>query len=369
MTGLRLLCSLPLLLLLTAVAGAQPVWVTGKPANAEFLKSVLQNRGWTEFPTNPLNPGQSWTNSQGQTVQNLEWQPPAPSLAALSDHPEKVHEPGGLFAGGLTAGRTLNFQYYHLGRLEGDSPGIDLVVSNTGSSPAQLYLRQGVGKPSKDYFSTGHTNNVQWLRAQSSGLGQVFTIPAGETVTVFRQNLPYDQVVSGLLGLTEMEGPPLQFAFAAHAFEGQALALDNMLSKEDVHSRGFYPAAVQKIERTYRVGQEPLQVAVGNVRQQTFSGVRELRGDYGVTYELTFHLVNPTAKPAKVQFVFNPRGGNATGTFLFADQLIEVPNTPAFQEKLLRTMEIPARGNIRVKMTTIPEGASSYPVRIVVKGS
>lgn len=353
---------------LTRPVSAERVWVTGTPAGTEFLKDVLQERGWSEYPCSPLQPGESWSDSSGNVVQNLDWKPPTAILAALSDHPEKVERPGGLFLGGLTPGRTLNFQYYHLGLLSGEKPHLTLYIYNPGDREAKVYLRKGIGKPSLDYFSSGHTNNVKWFQAEMASLGSVWSIPAKETLPVFKQPLPYDHVVSGLLGLSQMEGPPLQFALVARSSEEQPVALNNLLKEDDVHSRGFYPVPIQKLFRSYELGAQPLNIAVGNIRQQTFSGVRELRGDYGIIYETVLNLTNPTSEAGVVQLVFNPRGGHATGTFLVDQKLIEVPNTAAFKESPITSIKLEAGEQKQVKITTIPEGASSYPVRIVVKG-
>lgn len=364
-----LLSTLFTLFLLLAPAGAETVWVTGEPAGVDFLRQILTERGWTEYPNSPLKPGESWSDQQGRTVHNIDWRPPTVGLAALSDHPEKVEQPGGLFSGGLTPGRTLNFQYYHLGMLRGESPLLTLYVFNSGDREARLHMKKGIGKPSLDYFSSGHTNNVRWFEAERDNTGEVWSIPAKERRPVFSQPLPFDYVVSGLLGLTQLDGPPLQFVLVARSSPEQEPAFDNLLKKEDVHSRGFYPVPVQKLARAFHTGDGPLNIAIGNVRQQTFSGVRELRGDYGIIYEITLDLRNDHSTPADIQLIFNPRGGAATGTFLIDDELIEVPNTAAFKEHEIKSVNLLPGQQKQLKILTIPEGASSYPVRIIVRGS
>ena len=296
-----------------------------------------------------------------------DWVPPKPALAALSDHPEKVERVGGLFFGGLTEMRPLIFQYYHLGLLQGETPNVTLFLTNPGREDALIHLRKGVGKPSLDYFSTGHSNNVAWFKSLLGREGSIITVKPGETVPLFSQPLPQNHVVSGTLGLTLMKGDPVQFAFVARENQSQALILNNLLKESDVHSRGFYPAAVQQVNRTYRVGQQPLHIAIGAVRQQTFSGVRELRGDYGVTYQGDLTLVNDTQEEKKVRLVFNPRGGTATGTFLINNKIVEVPQTEAFALRPFHEETLSPNSSKIVKFATIPEGASSYPVRIVVE--
>lgn len=351
---------------LNLVTTAETVWVTGDPASPAFLKSVLQRRGWSRFPTRALRPGDSWKKGDKEVL-CLDWQPPSASVAALSDHPEKVERVGGLFSGGLTPLRPLVFQYYHLGLLEGPSPNLTLYVHNPGSRAAKVHKVKGVGKPSLDYFSTGHTNNLYWFEATDSIQGEFVQVDPGETVEFFRQPLPKDYVVSGTLGLTQLEGSPLQFVFAAKKSEAEQPAFNNLLKESDVHSRGFYPVAVQRLDRTYRIGQDPLKLAVGALRQQTFSGVRELRGDYGVTYDVKLKLENTTDREAPIDCLFNPRGGKATATIMVNGEAVEIGETEAFKEVLFHTEVLQAGESKVLRLRTIPEGASSYPIRLVIK--
>ena len=346
---------------------AEPVLVTGTPATSEFLESTLRERGWTEFPKRALRPGESWKSSSGDRVVNVDWTPPLGLVAALSDHPEKVENRGALFLGGLTPLRPLIFQYYHLGKLRGTSPNLTLLVQNSGSETASIHLQKGIGNTSLDYFSSGHTNNVRWFEAVGQNLGMFVRVEPGQTIEIFRQPMPKEEVVSGTLGLTQTEGPPLNFAFVARPDFQEQPSLNNLLKEDDVHSRGFYPAARQTLSRCYNLGDTPLHLPVGAVRQQTFSGVRELRGDYGVTYQMELQLSNPTSRPGKVELVFNPRGGAATGTFVLNGQTVEVANTAAFEEKVFHTVDLAPKSTETLFLETIPEGASSYPVRIVVR--
>jgi hypothetical protein len=346
---------------------SEELLVTGDPVSSDFLKPILSERGWKSCPTGDLAPGESWISPQGDRVINVDWSPPEPYIVALSDHPEKVERRGGLFFGGLTPFRTLLFQYYHLGKLRGADPNLTFVVQNSGSRPATLHLQRGIGRTSLDYFSSGHTNNVRWFQALQRKLGYFVEISPGDTIELFRQPMPREEVVSGTLGLTQTSGPPLSFAFVARPDDREAISLNNLLKKDDVHSRGFYPAARQVLRRTFRLGQDPINLAVGAVRQQTFSGVRELRGDYGVTYDMHLELRNDGQREGLIELVFNPRGGAATGTFLLDGDVIEVENTEAFAERVFHTIKLVPGETRNLRLQTIPEGASSYPVRIVVR--
>ncbi len=359
---------LALFFVLCGLAQADPVLVTGKPARIDFLRQVLSQRGWKHFPPNDLRPGDSWKAPDGGQVINLDWTPPPPAVAALSDHPEEVDRRGLLFSGGLTPHRTIRFQYYHLGSLRGDAPCLQLFVTNHGTESARLYLRAAAGPPSLDYFSTGHGNNVAWLEAERVEQGEFLELAAGETRIIFRQDMPTEMVVSGTLGLTQTQGPLLQFGLLASPDPDEPPSLNNLLKETDVHSRGFYPVATQHLNRSYQVGQEQeTRIAVGALRQETFSGVRELRGDYGVLYDMTLELANPTEHPAKIELLFNPRGGAATGSFLIDDNIVKTPITKAMTEHPIKAWELPPGGRRTVHLKTLPEGASSYPIRLLLR--
>ena len=78
-------------------------------------------------------------------------------------------------------------------------------------------------------------------------------------------------------------------------------------------------------------------------------------------------LINPSSKVAQAKLVFNPRGGAATATFLLNDALIELERTEAFVEKEFHTETLEPGQTKTLTLQTIPEGASSYPVRVIVK--
>ena len=359
-------------LLLILACLAQPAWsetvlVTGEPAGVPFLRDVLEAKGWTDLPTRPLRPGRSWKNRQGDQVVNVSWTPPAAAVAALSDHPETITRPGLLFSGGLTRMRPVRFQFYHLGKLTNPESLTRLTMTNSGAKKAIIHLAEYSGTPSTNYFSTGHDNNVRWLQQSQSLEGVFVEIPPNSSETIFRHELPLEKVISGTLMLSQVEGPPLSFTFEAANSPQSEPALNNLLKASDTHSRGFYPVAKHRISRRYVIGDPELRMNVGAIRQATFSGVRELKGDYGVLWELDLKLENPSDQEKTVQINFMPRGGAATATLLLNQELIEIPRTPVREQKLVRSIKMPPRSQQDILIHTIPEGASSYPVRFIVR--
>ena len=353
---------------LPAVAQEPALEVTGHPASAAFVAKVasLPEAG-------SLEPGQSSTWA-GRMVRNLALPELPAEILAFSDHPERVRSRGLLFQGGLLAFKPVRFQYYHEGgRVEGPLY-LSVRLFNPGRSPARVHLVQGAGGPDADYFGAGHANNLEFLRRLAAFEGVVVHLAPGEVRQVALHRLPFEQVVSGTAQMTLLEGSDVGYALFAVHDPDEPVGYDLLSSPVDVHARGFYPAADQALVRGWRVGPEPGYVAFGAVRQPDLMRGPELKGDYGVLYRLDLRLENPADQACRVEFLFNPRGGQATGTFLARLEGEEAwrewaPSqpVPAMATLPLAVLDLPARGTRTLTVWTMPEGASNYPVRLVFR--
>ncbi len=364
--GLPWLGLLVLLLAAPAMGSEEALEVTGRPASAAFLTEVLGLAGAWD-----LAPGEEATWG-GRTVRNLALPRLETCLLAFSDHPERVRRRGLLFQGGLMAFKPVRFQYYHEGGREEGPLLLSVRISNRGERPVRIHLVEGAGGPDPEYFPAGHRNNVAFLRRLVAFEGRVVRLDPGESRQVALHPLPYLHVVSGTLQMTVLEGGPVGYALFALDDPGEPAGFDLQSNPADVHARGVYPVADQILSRGWQVGPVPGHVAFGAVRQPNFLEGPELKGDYGVLYRLELDLANPSADARRVEILFNPRGGKATGTFMARGpdgQLLEwlVPDPiPAFELVPLAVVEVPPGGG-RWTVWTIPEGASNYPVRLVLR--
>ncbi|MGE0489746.1 MAG: hypothetical protein AB7S38_11090 [Vulcanimicrobiota bacterium] len=286
---------------------------------------------------------------------------------AFSDHPETVHQAGQLYSGGLVPLKPLRFQYYHLSKMP-EPARLSLRVYNPGPGQASLSLVSGSGGPSEDYFLAGHRNNVRFLTNLATGYLEPRQIEPGSWLELADHPFPSEKVVSGTAQLLQLDGPPLIFGLFALSHPGEQVGMSLQSDPKDVHARGIYPVADQRIERGYRLGDPALNIAFGAVRQANLWETTELRGDYGVLYRIRLHLQNDTSRPARLRIEVNPRGGEATATFWDGTRLLEVANTLAHKLALLGEWIVPP-GESTLELLTLPEGASSYPVRLVVTTS
>lgn len=349
-----------ILLLLVGIPAEADVIVTGNPASAAFLSQLLEAEVERD-----LGPGEQVT-VQGTVVRNQELPVQGARVLAFSDHPEEVERPGLLFSGGLLAHKPVRLQYYHLSALDGDAR-LRLKLSNPGPTPARLLVVRAHGGPSEDYFQAGHANNVRFLARLAHGEGQVLEVPARSELELVEHPFPRGSVVSGTVQFQLLKGEPLRFGLFATDPQQEQPGMGLLSDPEDVHARGFYPVADHLAYRGHVVGEGETHVALGAVHQDTFLGNKALRGNYGVLYRVRLLLKNPGARPARVWAQVNPRGGEATATFwLFPGGLVEVPRTAARELSPVAEWELAPGEEREVELWTMPEGASNYPVRIVV---
>ena len=77
-------------------------------------------------------------------------------------------------------------------------------------------------------------------------------------------------------------------------------------------------------------------------------------------------IVNNSPAPAPVALYESPRGGRATGTYIIDRVLVQAHSVAPYSHVKLREYTVPARGFVRVQITTMPEGGSSYPLLLEV---
>ena len=378
------------------------ITVFGHPADSAYLQATAKRYGFSVNETLlNLYPGQRIHLRSGLLIQNIAYPNLQTEVLSFSDHPERVKERGLLFKGGLIPFKPLRFQYYHEGGKEDNQLWLRLDLRNNSQRKrAKIMLIEGEGGPDSDYFQAGHKNNVQFLRHLTAGCGRILEIDPGQSTTIFCQKLPYCQVFSGTTQFTLLEGSEVSFYLNALEDPQEMLSFNLLSNPKDVHARGIYACADQFINKVVVVSDDKaseVRAAVGAVRQPNIIVGPELRGDYGVVYALQFLLINKTKNEADFELIINPRGGKATATVLeqtdFYNQTIDpevwlseqVPDlayfcfgnqytdrslskeAEPFSEYKAASIAVPAGQSAVVRLLTLPEGASNYPVHFIMR--
>ena len=302
---------------------------------------------------------------------------PVADILVLSDHPECVKQEGLLCQGGLHLLRSVRFQFYHQGGCE-HPIFLVLRLRNRGKQTARLSAVAGAGLGTElDYFRAGHQNNTEFLPNLLQGRGRLIELRPGEEITFWSQELTRDIVASGTVQWCLLQGQEVEYSLYS-SFSPAGPFYSHLLSdSQDVHARGFYPEPERYRRSVVDVsswqgerGQETW--AIGATRQPSALCGPELKGDYGVLYRWELTLNNRSDAPKLLEFCLNPRGGKATGTFCVNcdgewhiwEQKSELE---AFQFASIAECCLAPHSSKTLLIYTIPEGASNYPVRLVVR--
>jgi hypothetical protein len=382
------------------IAGRASVRITGNPATSLFvkeqavhaaIKSIVPRPRATIVATvesvnysRPLRvddvvaldvplivQGEEYLTVQGSTrvrIENFAQPRVRPGSLLVSDYPETLHENGILFTADLSAPEAERFLYYHYNPPTQPDRRIVLKIENGSREPALLQMISGRAGGANE-MEVGHLSTQRFLVRLTQNEGTVVTIPGNAIYTLVDQLLPAGNTVSNLLQLQEISGPPLHLTLlaqnATEPVEGP-LPLSALLSGDVPHARGIYNPPEFFFVKTYDTDGDNLEVPIGQIPLPNLMQGQALGGDYGVLQSIAIEMTNHSANAREVALYANPRGGRATGTFLIDGVLVQAHALPPFGHYKLRQYTVPAHGFIRTEIVTIPEGGSSYPLRLIV---
>lgn len=134
-----------------------------------------------------------------------------------------------------------------------------------------------------------------------------------------------------------------------------------------VLGRWVYPQPRQEIDAKYVVGRDWTFITIGDPPVPGLIPGDQLAGNYGVIYDITLDLVNPSAEPAAVDLLMEAGGGAARALLLINGRPVEAAMLKRNGEtRIARYVLSP--GEVRsVHIETTPQGGSSYPVRLFAR--
>ena len=389
------------------VAGSIPnnisLQITGDPASPDYLRDLIQRAITRQTQTRPgaqvvldadsigwrqnlaqdnvqsidvpvLVQGEQYfdaNGSTGVTVRNVAVPRIPPDILMVSDFPEKLTENGVLFEADLKRGTPSRFLYFHYNPPGQPDRRIVLVAENHGNEPANVQIIDGRGGPTKNEMEAGHLSTKNFLVNEVQNQGHLVVVPANSSRAVVMQDLPASNIVQNLMQLRVLEGPDLHLTLIAQNATDDpenaltpALQNAQMLTSTVRHARGIYAIPEFHYARQWNVNEDYLELPVGQLPLPNALAGEALSGDYGVLQSFVVNVQNPTSSPQHIAIYENPRGGAATGTYIIDGTLVQSHRVPAYSRYKVRQYVVPARGFVRVTIVTMPEGGSSYPLRL-----
>jgi len=357
-----------------ALAAAQPKPGAGIVASQESVDVAepLKVDDLTTVDVPLILQGDKYFTVQGTThvrVENFAQPVISPQSLLVSDFPETLKETGLLFGADLTAKHAERFLYYHYNPGTQPDRRIVLRAQNPSSQPATVQFILGEAGPEANEMEVGHLSTHRFLVRLAQNEGTVVTIPGNTTVSLMTRALPARTVVSGLMQLHEIEGPPLHLTLVA---QDETDPIDGpvptaLLAGDRPHARGVYPIPEFFFDYNYDAQGPDLEIPIGQIPLPNLSLGQTLAGDYGVLQSVTIRMVNDDRRNARQLALYaSPRGGRATGTFVIDRVLVRAHAMAAFGHYKLRQYTIPPGSFVRTEIVTMPEGGSSYPLRLIV---
>jgi Pilus formation protein N terminal region len=386
-----------------SAADSVGVRVTGNPASADYLRETIASaveRAATLRPgasvhapleTVPLKrdlgvddrteldvpvtiAGDGYLTVNGTThvvVENTALPPIEPARLLVSDYPERLTANGVLFTARLDRVQAQRFLYYHYNPGTEPARRILLKAHNASSAPATVQMIEGSAGPGVNEMEVGHLSTKRFLVRQARNEASVTTIPPGATVNLVDHPLPPQNIVSAVLQLRLVSGDPVDLALVAQDAKApvdQSVDSTILLVGGVLHARGVYPVPTFYFDRTYDVDGEDLEIPIGQLPLPNLRQGEALSGDYGVEQAMNVVIQNMSKGPKAVALYANPRGGRATGTFLIDGTLVQAHALPAFSKFKIWQETINPGTFRRVRIVTMPEGGSSYPLRLIFAG-
>ena len=291
-----------------------------------------------------------------------------PYRLLVSDFPERLTANGVLFTADLGRREAQRFLYYHYNPATEPARRILLKVTNSAPEPATVQFISGSAGPGANEAEVGHLSTQRFLVNELLNEGTVVTIPPNSTVNLVDHPLPPGNVVSAILQLREVGGSPLHLALVAQDASApldQSVDTTQLLAGGVAHARGEYEVPEFFFDYTYDVESDNIEVPIGQLPLPNLRIGEALAGDYGVKQSVTVKIVNNGKGSAPVAIYANPRGGRATGTFIIDRTLVQTHSLPAFSKfKIWQGVIRPGTFQV-VQVVTMPEGGSSYPLRLI----
>jgi hypothetical protein len=298
------------------------------------------------------------------TVRNRDLDRRDAAVLLYSNDPERVSQPGSLFAAELTPDRPARLLYHHLNAGQ-DPLWLRVELVNGGDEPVDVQVIEGSAGPTWDAVEAGHRAAARYVRNNLQEIGTVVRVPGHSGQAIVLQRLVSQNTVSGLFGLRSLGGR--LFVRVLAEAEGEPAVARRPAEAPAELSGHVYPSPRRPLQARYTVGQNWTFVKLGGDPLVAHDARKKLDGNYGVSYDISLELENPTDQPQTVSLTLSPDAGHARGVFIIDGEVVEAdPVTPPVEADLaLFRLQPGERRSVHVE--AIPVGGSSYPARVVVR--
>ena len=284
----------------------------------------------------------------------------------VSNSPETLPFGKVLLSGAVSAGQTVRLLYHHANGSASERMAIVVNFSNPDREPVTVWVTGAAGNAGADELALGHAAARAFLDQYWHRAGFLLRIAGNTSVPLFVHDLAPGAVATGLTQFTLVDGARTNVqVYARLAGEMEPPPMSFAPNFDKVHQRGVFerPQLVRSL--SYTAGGPVLMMSVGereDALAESTSG-RTLSGNYGVVYSFSIDVDNPSPLSTILGLVMHAVGGEASGTFLVDDRVLDIPRVRSGERRLVTTVRLAPGERRTVVISTMPESGAYYPVR------
>jgi len=294
----------------------------------------------------------------------------------FSNNPERIKESQTLYLARLSMG--LARLLYHHQNGVGQHLWFVAELINDSDQPSRVQVLGTDAGPVRDTVWVGYRAASDFLTAYKSNSGMILELPAHSRVAFQAIRFPVELTLSGLFQLRLLSGSAPLVRVGADkigdpASPGETLrayplsdAFQTFVREAEQQSSHIYPKPRISLTSRHSVGGRWGVVSIGRA-PLTNTNNQALEGNYGVFYDVTINLENPTSSPADIKVIFEPAGGLAGAVFLIDGKRVEIPRTNLPVETTLATFRLAPGEKRSVPLLTLPLSGSNYPINLYIR--
>lgn len=303
------------------------------------------------------------------TVRNEEVQRGPVDVLMVSNSPERLLAHGLWYEGSLKDVQSARLLYHHVNSSRVPS---DLVIElwNVGNQATRVQIVSGKGGPSGDEAYAGHRAATEFLLNRAANIGWIVPLPAKTAVPVIAQDMAPGSTLSGLVELRKLGAGDVRLRCYLAPTRSVWLPYPvRQYQPSPILGRWVYAQPRQEISAKYVVGRDWAFVTIGDRAVPGLTPGDQLAGSYGVIYDITLELINPTEASATVEVLMEPGGGAARALLLVNGRPVEAALLKHSTEARIARYVL-GPGEIRsVHLETTPQAGSNYPVRLFARAT
>lgn len=279
----------------------------------------------------------------------------------LSNYPEKIFYPGKICEEYL-AGQAIRIIYYHKNCLD-QKMAISITLTNCSEESMKVKITKGLGGPSPYEIKSGHGAIQDFLNNVAQNTYDNLILNPKETKSLVIHDMSPQQISAGMIRIEPSQAG--RFLLKMQVIDPQ---YPNLLSG-DSYDYVYTSTAHQFISETFDTSSLHKEIPIGDIPFiKDESGLKEIRGNYGLFYHVEMILKNSSPSYKTVNIFISPISGLVQNTVLLDETMIDtgiLGIKKHLKPATLIQIKLKPFEERKMKLTLMPEPGSYYPIQVV----